>query len=463
MPKTRLTFVAVSGAVTAALLAPDPSGATVPGGIPARVVDYAPPVSERTYPGVDHGPSAAPPNDRFAETTWRVVETTGNCCENYVTVTPQGRLLDFGGTYVNFSDDRGRTWRQVQPQAPLVNGEGTIVHAPDGDILGVGWDPYSGDHLQSFKYEADTGEWSYDELPVHQPFYDREWLAVVPGPVTIDGTTYPWVSFLKGGYPTKEVWHYSTDGLDYTHVTSKFAQQMLSGAQTSSYLPTTAESTHDWTQPNTNSGVTPLGGGDALAAADHGDRWYHFDGQEFSWSAFTYPDGGSPQGRLQVDSQGRVHELVPTPGGDGFAYRLSADGGRSWQTTSVPLPSQHVIEEIDFRVNAAAGVGAVAVHAHDNADDVDQDLAYKLDVERKRPRLLRTYDVGLGDVSGGSGLGSNVRFDFDTVAIFPDGRIALSFYDSTTEVDGRVRPALAVERDTVLGERVPAPAPGEDD
>lgn len=391
------------------------------------------------------------------------METTGNCCENYVTVSSQGRLLDFGGTYVNFSDDRGQTWRQVRPQTPLVNGEGSIVNAPDGDVLGVGWDPYSGDHLQSYKYEADTGQWRYDELPVHQPFYDREWLAVVPGPVTIDGTTYPWVSLLKGGFPSKEVWYYSTDGLDYTHVTSKFVEQMLSGATTPAYLDTTAEASHDWTQPNTNGAMTPLGGGDALAAPDQGDQWYHLDGQTFGWSGFSYPDGTTPEGIHQVDSAGRLHEVVRKPGDGAFAYRVSDDGGRSWRSTTVSLPANHVIEEIDFRANAAAGVAAVGIHGHDNTEDADQDLAYKLDISRPRPRLARSYEVGLGDVNGASGVGEDVRFDFETVGIFPDGRIVLSFYDSTTTTDGDVQPALAIEQNTTLGERVPPPDPGDDE
>lgn len=455
--------VGLAGIVVAALLPAAQSAATVPGGLPAEVVDFAPPISEATYPAVDHGPSDSPNNDRHATTTWRIVKTTGNCCENYVTVTSGDRLLDFGGTYVNFSDDRGRTWRQVQPQTPLVNGEGSIVNAPDGDVLGVGWDPYTGDHLQSFKYEADTGQWRYDELPVHQPFYDREWLAVVPGPVTVDGATYPWVSLVKGGYPSKEVWYYSTDGLDYTHVTSKFVAQMLGGDSTSSFLDTTAEATHDWTQPNTNGGITPLGGGDVLAAPDQGARWYHLNGHNFGWSEFTYPDGGSPQGIHQVDSQGRLHEVVPSATGDQFVYRISADGGRTWQQATVPLPAEHVIEEIDFRANSGAGVAAVGIHSHDNSDNADQDLAYKLDIGRAVPRLLRTYHVGFGDVDGSSGVGQDVRFDFETIAIFPDGRIVLSFYDSTTTVDGDIQPALAIEQDTTLGGKVPHPDSGEDE
>ena len=143
-------------AVAAAVLATAASG-QLPVSLDAQVAPLAPPISEATYDSRDYGKDGIPSaDDRAATTKWRVVEATGNCCENYVTTTREGRLLDFGGTYVNFSDDRGLTWNQVRPLTPLVNGEGTIVLAPGGDVLGVGWDPYSGDHLQACKDGAGT-------------------------------------------------------------------------------------------------------------------------------------------------------------------------------------------------------------------------------------------------------------------------------------------------------------------
>ncbi|MGH3329080.1 MAG: hypothetical protein ACRDPT_15030, partial [Streptomycetales bacterium] len=346
---------------------------------------------------------------------------------------------------------------------PMVNGEGAIVHAPGGDVLGVEWDPYTGDHLQAFKFESDTGQWLYQELPLHQPFFDREWIAVVPGPVTIDGQTHEYVSFIKGGFPSKEAWLYSTDGLNYTNVMSKFAEHMLSGATTSSHLSTAADPAFDWSQANTNGRITQLGNGDALAGPDQGDDWYLFDGETFSWSAFTYPDGSTPQGVMQLDSAGRIHEVVPSSGGASFTYRLSGDGGRTWQETPVALPAGHVIEELDFRANRAAGVSAVGIHAHDATDNADQDLVYKLDITGDAAQLRRQHFLGLGDVDGSSGVGADVRFDFETIAIFPDGRVAVSFYDTTTTSGGDVQPALAVELDTKLGGRVepvePQPPP----
>src|SRR5919106_403012 len=213
-------------AVATAVLASSASG-QLPVALDAQVVPIAPPVAEATYPA-----------------------------------------HDFGGTYVNYSDDRGLTWKRVTPLTPLVNGEGTITMAPGGDVVGVGWDPYSGDHLQAYKYEAETGKWRYTEVPVHQPFYDREWVAVVPGPFTIDGETVEYVSFLKGGWPSKELWYWSTDGLNYTQVSSKIVDKTLSGAAART-LATTARSDADWNQANTNGGMTTLGDHALLAAPDY--------------------------------------------------------------------------------------------------------------------------------------------------------------------------------------------------
>jgi hypothetical protein len=212
-PRTLLLLLstAVALGVGLAVRSADADPSTV---IEATVVSVERDVVKRSFPSVDHGSPTADDN-RHGKTTWRVVAGTGNCCENYLTTSRQGRLFDFGGTWVQISDDRGLTWKQVEPLTPLITGEGTIAVAPNGDIIGIGWDPYSGDHLQAFKYEAFSGKWFYNELPLHTPFYDREWVTVVPGPFSVDGRTVPYISFVKGGYPSKELWLWSADGLNY--------------------------------------------------------------------------------------------------------------------------------------------------------------------------------------------------------------------------------------------------------
>jgi hypothetical protein len=418
------------------------------------VVDFAPASRTSTYATTDYGRRTTANDDRTGTTSWRVVDATGNCCENYLTTTQAGRLLDFGGTYVNYTDDRGLTWKQVRPLTPLVNGEGTIAVAPNGDLIGVGWDPYSGDHLQAFKYEAFSGKWFYNELPLHQPFYDREWVTVVPGPFSIDGATVPYISFLKGGWPSKELWLWSTNGLDYLEASSKFVDATLNGTAEGA-LTTRADATFDWIQPNSNTGTTPLGGGAALAAPDYpSNRWAVLDGATLTWSGFVFPGGARPEGAYQVDSAGRIHNLVERT--TAFEYRISTDGGSTWRSTPVTLPANLSIEQIDFRANRAAGVAAVAVHAQHAQTGNDQDLAYKLDIRDDQPFVKRQYVVGLGDAGSTAGVGNTIRMDFQTVTILPDGRIALSFLDSTTTSvspttgQTRISPALAIELDTTL-------------
>lgn len=386
---------------------------------------------------------------------WRVVHRSGNCCENYVTTTPDGRIMDFGGSYVTMSADDGQTWSQVRPdvpRAPIANGEGAIVVAPNGDVLGVGWDPYSGDELLAFKYEAAAGKWRWNQMPLKTPFYDREWISVIPGPVRVGGRTVPYVAFVKGGYPSKEGYLYSTDGLDYNNLTSKYAGSQSTGpvltepaGQPQPYF--------DATQPNTGMGFTPLGVGRGLASPDSpmASSWTQLkilETGDFVWHRFAFPSG-APKGVFQIDSKGRLHNVIA---GDGFfTYRLSADAGISFKELKVDLPEGHTIEEIDLRASSVLELGAVAIHAHDNPGRADQDMLFKIDTATGAPVLMRTYDIGLGDLNGTSGVGQSIRFDFDTLALLPDGRAVISFYDSKTEN----RPALAVELSAPIGPRAP--------
>lgn len=443
-------FVAIAVGLTA--FAGGATSAELPG-LPAQIVDISPPAATETYPTTDLT------KGRTGTTTWTVVQGTGNCCENYLQATSGGRLLDFGGSYLNYTDDRGATWKSVRPIEPLVNGEGAVVVGPNGDVLGVEWDPYSGDHLLSIKYDAAQATWLYQEMPLKTPFYDREWIAVVPGPFTIGGETIPYITFVKGGYPSKELWLYSTDGLTYTEVSSKFADDTLNGSE-SRALPIAASSAFDWIQANANGATTPLGAGGVLAGPDYpGTQWSRFDGS--SWHGFTFPGDQAPEGAYQVDSQGRLHNVVPH--GNSFTYRISSDGGATWKSANVSLPAGNTFEEWDFKANAQAGVAAVAIHAQDSTLGVDRDLVAKLDIGTKGPRALRLYQVGLADLGATAGLGNDVRFDFGTVAILPDGRVATSFLDSTTTSISpttgaeRISPAVAIEGETTLGRKERAP------
>lgn len=435
-------------AALTALLAPlspavspavDGSAAPLPGApaLPARVVPIPTLVGTEAHPVTDGSGSPL----GLAE--WRVVHAaSGNPYENYLAATQGGRLLNWGGSYLRFSDDNGVTWSSVTPLAPILSGEGAVVVAPGGDIIGATWDPYSGDRVLTFKFTASRG-WEYTEAPLHTPFFDRPWIAVIPGPITVGGVTAPYVSVLKGGWPSKEIWYYSLDGLNYL-VPSSTSLASLANFPTEQWLSLPSDARADWVQPHTLSGVTPLAGAGAMAArVDHphlGCPW-RITGSDLRWSCFSLPSGPLPPGRLLVDSVGRLHVANVT-----FAstidYRVSTDGGQTWSGTTVSLPADHTVESWDVKTNAALGLTVVAVHAHRATPDTDQDLVFKFSAGTLPPFPVRIYLLGNGDKNFGDALNAEgvERFDFTSVAILPSGKIAASFVDAS-----HVAAALAIE------------------
>lgn len=416
-------------AVVWAAPGPAATGDTIPG-LPAQVVLVDKDVALEQYP-------AFPPNGNTPQNvSWRVVSSgSGNPFENYLATTSGGRLLNWGGTYLTFSDDQGLTWNEVRPIEPLLGAEGAVTVAPNGDVVGVTWDPYTGDHLLAFKY--DTDGWRYTEVLLHTPFYDRPWIAVVPGPFTVAGQTVPYISILRGGWPSKEVWYLSLDGLNYVVPSSKLLDSLVPAPELLPLAATPAPWA-DWTQPHVQANVTPLNGGGGLAGALDGGfgscLWKRL-GMDLRWRCIS--DLGD--GVVLQDSDGYLH-LVSVDENQ-ITYKLSTNGGGSWLTTTTTLPTGYVVEEWDAKASGAHGTAVVAVHAH-TSTGTDQDLVYKYSVSGTGASLQRRYHVGLGDYDFGSGVNIENfdRFDFSSVAILPSGKIAVSFGDSE-----HVAAALAIE------------------
>ena len=427
-----LVVVLAMGATGAGARLREPATAV---GLPAQVVDFTP---ERTrtesYKTVDFT------GEEPVETTspWRVVHGTGNAAELWLHSTPQGRLYDLGGRFLNYSDDSGVTWKSVRPVEPLVNGEGAVVMAPNGDIVGVTWDPYAGDRVWTFKYTAADKTWEYAPNPFHTPFWDRPGIDVIPGDFTTPtGEKVSYITLIKG-FP-HELWAYSYDGLHYPFTVSK----AVDGATTtaiSQWLDVKADASFDYIQPLPVLGgmVTPLGGGKGFAGSQM------FSGADMRFHRFSMPTGSVPSGITQTDSKGRLHNVARS--GSNASYRISTNGGRTWSEPLV-LPG---INPGDMKANAAAGVAAVS------GVRGTQDVLYKIDITSDEPKLIRHYTIGKGDDCRCSGIGfygvqGGHRYDFHSMAILPDGRLAISFMDSTTITNFPtiglpvVAPALAIE------------------
>lgn len=409
-------------------------------GIPANVVNFTPAsVTNRTFAVTDYTYKDNPKvGIRQGTTEWRVVMGTGNAAEIWITTSKEGRLFDLGGRYINFSDDRGLTWKSVQPLDPLVNAEGSVVMAPNGDVLGVTWDPYSGDRVFTFKFSAAEQKWYYTYNPVHTPFWDRPGIDVVPGPFVTPLGTVPYISFING-FP-HDPWYYSTDGLNYVNVSS-IATDEGDTEPVDALLDVKADPSFDWIQPNMYFPFAALGEGRAIMGSSH-----YFSPTDMKWHIYTGPS--DLPGDIQTDSRGRIHSVSSS--GGGFDYRISTDGGLTWKSVHAPDGSPG-----DFRANAATGIGAVW------ALKGKQDLVYTFDVTGDEPKLLRRYVVGKGDDSRtGSlatyGLTGGHRFDFSSITVFPGGRIAVSFMDTLTRMpfptlaQEVIAPGMAIELETTL-------------
>ena len=140
-------------------------------------VDKESHVDERMFVTVDLR------TNESTNTTWAVFDATygGNCCEHYLATSIEGQILNIGGEYPVFSDDRGHVWdtyipgalpdaqcRTFVPTNPGTEGlgEGSIVQATNGDIISMSWFPYVGGDLKLDKfyailYDESEGEWKW--------------------------------------------------------------------------------------------------------------------------------------------------------------------------------------------------------------------------------------------------------------------------------------------------------------
>jgi len=281
---------------------------------------------------------------------------------------------------------------------------------------------------------------------------------------------------LHPGGPAAEIELYSTDGLTYTDLTSPGVSSQTTNA-VSGPLPHGPDPYLDILKPHQGMHATPLGGGGVLLQASASEDLavcplYTLDAS-LAWHCRTLPVtppaplNGDPV--LRQDSRGWLHEvtaLPSTPGADpsscGCLDRLlvatSTDGGASWASAVVRPPRGGSVTyvsgpTIDVAANGAAGRLAVVARVQLPDGGGQQDMVFRFDTSRSTPVHTETAYVGRGDLgasSAGAGAGTAPRFDFDSIAMLPDGTVAAVYDDSTT---GRTSstgsasyaPAFAVE------------------
>lgn len=371
----------------------------------------------RSYPTRLPGGSAGPMK------TWKVSRGSGNGLENYLASNAAGLLVNVGGG-VRVSRDLGTTWAQmISGRAGSSENEGAVAAAPNGDIVAVEWGAFAGDRLQSYKYVAATDSWLTSEVPLHAPFFDRPWIGVIKGPFdTLTGTA-EYMTVLRGGYPSKDLWMYSFDGLNYERAGNAGLEADLLGEASAGPLPVTPDPDLDVVQSHPQSKVTSLAEGGlgfgpgCLVARTRSDG---------SWDCMDeVPD--EMRGRVLVDSRGWIHSFQVNSGY--VQYNVSTDGGVTWVTGAAAYPDGLRMVEYDVKVSAAAGIAALVVHGQ--GIGVDRDFVMKWDVSAPLPAPMGSYLLGNGDQDFGSGITSTLpRFDFQTITLLPGGKIAASFADA---------------------------------
>lgn len=436
---TRRRIVAPALALAVLLILAVADAATV--GLAARVVSVGKSTSTVAYSTVDPVTWA-----KTGTANWTVVNALGDCCENYLGITPAGRLFDLGGDVLDYSDTRGSSWTEVRPNpSALIGAEGGASVAPNGDIVGFTWDPYSGDRVTSYKFSAIENKWYFLEGNLHTPFADRPWIGVIPGPFVIGGVSVPYISVFQAGAGTKEVLFVSYDGLSYAAPQSSLADA-LTNLPTSRWLDPVAVPALDAMQGNTRSAIVPLAGVGALAKSivQAGCPYRILDAR-LRWSCFTFPDGSTFHGEVQVDSKGRLHDMEFVDSNT-FDYRISSDGGRTWSHLAIAIPSLYDIHLWDFKASGSSDVTALALDTARGVNGPDQHVVIKISTANVSaavpPVITKVAFVGKGDYAFSHALNQagSARFDFSSVVLFADGKVAVSFSDSA-----HLSPGVAIE------------------
>jgi len=366
-------------------------------------------------------------------TSWAIFKRAqgGNGAEHYLATTHNGWITNLGGEYPTWSQDRGLTWQQFKPVTdPILGlGEGAIIEAPDGDILAMSWYPYSGDEFYAYFYDISAQDWRYMYNRLHAPFYDRPWIAVAPGPLEVFAQEFPWASIVTSNFWDQMV--FSVDGLTYYPLEDPSAAAQDSFVM-SFDITEGVKGEFDYLIPHREMWATPLPQGGLLIPRYFGDLNAYLD-NSLTWHKHEMPSGTPiPAPHLVIDSSGALHSVERK--GNSLIYHLSLDGGETWLSSEPFSWGNHSqLEEWEFKANGEHELAVIymRVEVTENGENVDKDLLFQIKNYRESLEPDTLTMLGLGDVDATAGLGNDLRFDFASLAILPDGGVIVAYQDST--------------------------------
>ena len=420
----------------------------------------------------------------------------GNCCEHYLATDQDGTIYNFGGEWPWWSNDRCITWEEFKPpittiqnpgeicvQGPVLTldpglGEGSIIQAPDGTIIAMGWFPYpgqddpTGDQFYSFvgnKNEDGSIDWSWCENEAHEPFYDRSWQIPVIGPINPPAnhqtpncqSNCPWASIVVSNF-----WSYSTqgyqisvDGLNYQYLEipdhGESGPADIEFALLDPEVPLGPE--WDYMTPHREIRAVPVPasqGGGVLFPRWFDDGTNLYLDTNLQWHRHLLPGGlVFPSKYVSIDSSGAIHSIScnlanPSVNGcDGsfsLTHFLSLDGGLTWTNFTHLWPDATAVGNqatFEWDMQADGNLDLLVLRmrvqtARTNSaggEGADVDLIYHIRGYRDSLEADTITQIGLGDLDAVSGAGNDIRFDFSSLAILPDGGVVVAYHDSTDE------------------------------
>jgi hypothetical protein len=185
----------------------------------------------------------------------------------------------------------------------------------------------------------------------------------------------------------------------------------------------------DFLMPHRGMRAMPLPDGGLLLPRYFGDDDAYLR-PDLTWARHRSASGTPlPSSYVFLDSSGALHAIEQD--GLSIIYHLSLDGGRSWTSQTFTWPNASSIEQWEFKANGQHELAVLYMRVQ--VGDVDKDLLFHIRSYRESIEPDTVTLIGLGDLDATSGAGNDIRFDFASLAILPDGGVVVAFADSTDE------------------------------
>ena len=221
----------------------------------------------------------------------------------------------------------------------------------------------------------------------------------------------------------------STDGLNYYYFEFPDRDEQLDVMEVD-LVAEDLEMAWDYTKPHKEMRGFPVPSGGAYFPNFFNDGGDAFLDTSLNWWRATTIEGNSlPSEYCAFDSSSHLHCVVNS--GLIFEHMISNDGGETWINQTYDLTGEaSEIEEWEFHSNGNLDLFVLNVR-YQSSEGPDIDIAWHVREYSENLEPDSMTFLGLGDLDETSGAGQDIRFDFASMTILPDGGAVIAYHDST--------------------------------